>query len=115
MILRLPLVPMLPMIAAAPPGHHQNPIMVRKVEELVGLKLAFKANRVQTKVADMTHLVLHALTVHAQKHVGRPAATANQDVAMVDVKELVSLRSLLRRDFANAKLRACRVGERCCR
>src|SRR5690348_11591151 len=100
---------MLPVIAAAPTCHYQNPITVREVEELVSLEFAFESNGVESKVADVTQFVLHSLAIDAQKHVGRPAPSANQDVVTIYVKQLVSFRSLLRADLADAELHADRL------
>src|SRR5262249_31977702 len=112
MIFGFPLVPVLPVIAAAPAGHDQNPITIREIEELVRLQLTFEANRIQTKVADVPKLVLDTLAIDTQKHVGRPAAAANQDFAVIDMEEFVPFRSLLRRDFANAELGRGGAGSR---
>src|SRR5205823_4717903 len=111
-ILWRPLVPMLPMIAAAPTRHHQNPITVREIEELVTLELAFKANGVQAQIANMRKFILHPLMIGAQKHVRRPSATTNQDPAMIDAEELIAIGILLVRNLANSEVGGGSVGER---
>jgi len=46
-VLRGPVFPVLPMIAAAPAQHYQNALLVGQMKELIGFELALQANGVQ--------------------------------------------------------------------
>src|ERR1017187_7795397 len=83
-VLRLPSRPLLPMIAAAPPGEHENAVGVRQAEERIVLELAFEANRVEVHVADVLELGPLPREIRAQQHVGRPAPATDQDRLAVD-------------------------------
>ena len=103
-VLRLPVGPVLPVIAAAPAGDEQNAALVGQIEELFGLQLAFEADGVQSHVLHIAELVAQALRVLAQHHVGRPAAAADQDVLAVDGKQAPVGCEHFGFDLANAKL-----------
>ena len=49
---RLPLIPVLPVIAAAPAEHDEDSLLVGEMEEFVGLHLAFEADGIEVHVAD---------------------------------------------------------------
>ncbi len=109
-ILRLPVRPVLPVIATAPAGDEQNSALVGQVEKFLGFQLAFEADGVQPHVLHIAELVAQALRVFAQHHVGRPAAAADQDVFAVDRKQAPVGREHLGLDLANAKFCLRAVG-----
>ena len=67
-ILRLPLRPSFPEIAAAPTRHYQDALPVCQIEELLGLQLALQPDRVQSHVEDVSELVLEPLRVFPKHH-----------------------------------------------
>src|SRR6185312_4268955 len=97
---------MLPVIAATPPSHDENPITVGEVEKLIGLQLPFEANLVQPQIANVAEFVFHAFGVDAEKHVGRPSAAANQNVLVIDMEEFIAVLIFVCRDLANTELGA---------
>ena len=109
-ILRLPVRPVLPVIAAAPAGDEQNSALVGQVEKFLGFQLAFEADGVQSHVLHVAELVAQPLRVFAQHHVGRPAAAADQDVLAIDGKQPPVGRKHLGLDLANAKFCLRAVG-----
>src|SRR5208282_1958291 len=73
-ILQLPFSPLLPEIAAAPPRHHQDALLVGHLKEFFGLKFAFQSQRIQPHVANIAEFVCEPLRSLAQHHVRRPSA-----------------------------------------
>ena len=52
-VLRVPLVPQFPLIAAAPSGHDENAFAIGEVVKVVGLELALRPDGVQTHFLDV--------------------------------------------------------------
>ena len=109
-IFRRPVLPVFPVIAAAPAQHHQDSLLIGEAEEVLGFELAFKADGVQIHVAHHADLVAQAIVVGAQQHVLRPAGAANQNRLAVHAKEAAAVGCEFRRDFANAEVDALFVG-----
>src|SRR6266404_3521959 len=92
-VLWLPLVPVLPVVAAAPSGHHHDAHAVGEVEEVVGLELAFEPYGVQAHVADVGELSLELLFgFFAEQQVGCPPAAADEERAAVDFELAIAFR-----------------------
>ncbi len=97
-----PVRPLLPVVAAGPPSHDENALLVGQIEKVVRFHGAFEADRVEVQVAQILKLCLQAFGRFAQEHVRRPASAADQDVFAVDAEEAMALRVDVRSDFANA-------------
>jgi len=82
-----PVLPVLPVVAAAPAEHHEDTLLVGEVKELLGFKFAFQANGVEVHLADELELLAQAFGVGAQQHVLRPAGAADEDAFAVDAEE----------------------------
>src|SRR5208282_6346810 len=85
-ILRLPVRPALPEIAAAPASHDQDSLAVGEIEELFGFKLSFETNRVQPQVPYIPKFVVQSLRVFPKHHVRRPAPAPDQNIFAVDLE-----------------------------
>ena len=68
-ILRGPVLPLLPVVTAAPAEHDQDSLLVGEMEEGVGFELALEADGVEVHIADQAELVLQAGFIGAQQHV----------------------------------------------
>ena len=60
-VLGVPLVPFLPLVAAAPAGHQQDSVTVGRLVERLALQLAFQADRVEPHLLDVAHLRFESL------------------------------------------------------
>ena len=105
-VLRVPLVPELPLVAAAPPGHDQEPVLVGEVVEELALQLPLEADGVEAHLARVAQLGLEPLAGRGpEHHVGSPAPAADEDRLAVDLEEAVALRRQL-----GASSAGCRSG-----
>ena len=109
-VLRRPILPLFPVIAAAPAEHHEDAAFVGKTEELVGLEFALEPDGVEVHVLHEFELVAKALIIGAQQHILRPACAANQNRFAIDAEEAAAVGGQLRRDFANAVVHALLIG-----
>ena len=103
-VLRGPLAPVFPMIAAAPAGHDQNSAFIGEVKKLFRLKLSFKSDRVQSHVQNVIKFITQASRIFAQHHVSRPTAATNQNLFAIHGKEPLAVVVEFGGDFTNAEL-----------
>ena len=65
-IARLPFLPQLPMIAAAPARHNQHALLICEIVELIRLHLSFQTDCVQVHLADVAKICFQAGLVRAK-------------------------------------------------
>src|SRR4051812_18163720 len=106
MLLRSPLLPFFPGAAANPSRHHEHAKAVSALPETIVLVVALEADCIEMHVERVTQLCVLSIRLRAEEHVGRPAATANQDSAAIYAKETSAFRCRFRRDLTNAKRHA---------
>src|SRR5579862_4268450 len=73
-----------PFVTALPAGQNHDAVTVGEVVEVLVLQFALGADGVESEIADVTELGLHALRVVTQEYVRRPARATNQDRLTVD-------------------------------
>src|SRR5215471_19010761 len=94
---------MFPGVATAPSRHDQHAQTVGKIEEMIDFYLAFQPDRVEIHVQRIFHLLLETLIVAPQKHVKRPATSANQQFLAIDFEETVAFVGELTGDLPHSK------------
>ena len=110
-VLVVPLVPLLPLVAAAPADHDQDALLVGQVEQLVRLELSLRADGVEAHLPHVAQLGAQARGVAAQHHVRAPAAAADEDAPPVHLEEPVALVRQLRGHLADPEPDLVAVGE----
>src|ERR1041384_7362610 len=80
------------------------------MEEAVVLVIAFEADRVQVHVQCVAELRVLPLRLRPAEHVGRPAATPDEDAATVHTKQAAASSRGLRRDLADPEPRVEAIG-----
>ena len=88
------------------PQHHEDALLISEAEKFLGLKLAFKADRIQIHVANQMELVAKAMIVGPQQHVLGPPGTANENRLAIHPKEATTIRCEFRSDFSNSEVDA---------
>src|ERR1700674_4576373 len=111
-----PASPVLPEIAAAPAGHHQDAFAVGGLKKFLSFEFAFQPDRIKSDARYVAELAGEPLRGLAQHHVWRPAAAANQDVLAIDLEQAFqAIRRLLGDfgcDLANTELRTGHIRKR---
>src|SRR5262249_37585008 len=102
-VLGVPILPLLPVIAATPSREHEDAHAVAELEEVLVFEFAFEAHGIEVHVLDVAEFGFLPLGRTAQQHVERVARAADQDVLAVDLEEPVSIRELAG-DFADAEV-----------
>src|SRR5258707_295795 len=64
----VPMLPVLPVRAAAPTGHDQNSVLVGEIEKVIWLKLSFQTNRIEVHVLDILKLCSQPVRHKTKKH-----------------------------------------------
>ena len=103
-ILFIPLVPLLPLVAAAPPRHEEDAVTIRQVIELIAFELPLEADRIEPHLAHVSKFRLEPFGgFGSEQHVRSPAAASNQDGLSVHLEEAMSLVGQLGRHVLNAE------------
>ena len=103
-ILLGPLVPQLPLIAAAPAGHDENALAIREIVERVVFELALGTNGVQPHFLDVPEFGFEPFgRLRPQQHVGGPPAAANEDWFSVDAEKTMAFIGQLRAELVDAE------------
>ncbi len=110
-VLFFPVLPLLPVMAAAPPRHDQNAVPVSQIEEAVGLHLPFHSDGVQVHIPDVPDFRFFSFGRGPQQHIGGPPAPAYEDLSSVDGEVPLPLLVPLRSDFSNAEADDLAVGD----
>src|SRR5689334_3268154 len=103
MIFRRPLIPVLPLIAAAPAKHHQDSLFIRETKEAIRLQLSFKPDGVQMHIFDQPELLLQPSAILTQQHILRPSCASNENGFAVHFEESEPLIRQFRCNLTNAK------------
>ena len=83
-VLRIPLVPLLPLVAAHPAGHQGDAQLIGHLNEVLAGDLALEAQHVQTEVLRVTKHGGFAVRVVLEEQVGCVGGTSHQEVLTVD-------------------------------
>src|SRR4029077_98674 len=102
-LFRPPLFAFLPRVAAHPSRHYQKAEAVGPLEETIVLVVALQPHCVEMHVERVAELRVLTFRLWSEKHVGGPAAPADQNSATVDAKETPAFRRRLGSDLANAE------------
>src|SRR6185503_16791009 len=102
-ILRRPVLPVLPMIAAAPAKHDQNAALIGEAEEAFGFELTLEPDGVEVHVLHEVELIAQPVFVCAEEHVLRPTGAADENGLAIHAEEAAAICGELGSNFTNAE------------
>ncbi len=82
----VPLVPFLPLVAAHPPEHERNALLIGQIDNMFTGYLRFPPEEVNTKVFYITQYVRLTLRVVTIKKVGGIVAPTHQKITTIDLQ-----------------------------
>ena len=109
-VLGRPVLPVFPVIAAAPAEHDENSRSSARRKKSSVSSLPSRRMVLRFMSRTRSNLVAQAVLVGAQQHVLRPAGAANENGLAVDAEEAAAVGGQLGGDFANAEVDALFVG-----
>src|SRR5690242_832022 len=101
-VLRCPLRPPFPYIAATPARKHKDTPLVGQPIESVRFQLAFQADRVQMQIAHHLELLREPSRLFAQEHILRPSSATDEHRTPIHTKETRAFVGQLRCNFTNS-------------
>src|SRR5690349_4850224 len=109
MLLRAPLSPLFPRVAAHPTSHHENPHAVGALEEPIVLVIPLQAKRIEMHVQCVSQLRILTLGLRTKEHVRCPATAANENSLSIHAEKLRPFWCCLRSHLTNSESKALRI------